>query len=238
MSKNVLVVEDLEDQNKFICNIVEKGGYTPIPAYSGTQGFDMLRKYRRGLGFLTPNISAILLDINMPDMSGLEFLHILRREESWKFFMKHIPVIVLTAHDTEINRDKTTDVEYGMAAKFIVKPFDRQQLLDALHNAIEQKDAETMIEVNRESHYKRFQQEEQSYKDIRHAYLTGVEDNKALDYLRLKMVEAQRDLEEAQLARKASEQTLKHLRDKVQIATSEYDSLSKKVGATGEQTAT
>lgn len=49
-SVNILVIEDDEDINRLLCNIISKSGYTPKPAYSGTeamiyfesQKFDMI----------------------------------------------------------------------------------------------------------------------------------------------------------------------------------------------------
>jgi len=82
-------------------------------AYLGTEQFDLPK--------------LILLDMNMPGMSGLEILRKLKRDESYK----SIPVIVLTSSRYE--RDIVDSYTAG-ASSYIVKPLDYQKLNEALAN--------------------------------------------------------------------------------------------------------
>lgn len=59
----------------------------------------------------------ILLDINMPRMSGLEFLRWLRQDETWNL----TPVVVLTTSNAD--RDKVEAYKAGVAG-YIVKPIE------------------------------------------------------------------------------------------------------------------
>jgi len=195
--KLVLVIEDNKKQNELICNIVERAGFQHVAAYDGIEGFDQLRKYRRGFGFLTNKIDCILLDLNMEKMTGLEFLELLRREESWHVFRRHIPVVVITAHDLDINREKASNPFLGMACEFIVKPFDEAQLKDIMIRIIEYKEVETLIEFNRVRRYKPYQIEEESNKNLRHAYFQGEISTDALEYLRRCKKEAEIDFDTA-----------------------------------------
>lgn len=75
----------------------------------GEEGLD----YLRDQSCLNP--SLILLDLNMPIMSGIEFLEIIKKDDR----LKLIPVIIFTTSDEE--RDKIASYRYGVAG-YIVKP--------------------------------------------------------------------------------------------------------------------
>jgi len=75
-----------------------------------------------------PDVSVILLDVNMPGMGGLEFLEALRKQPAFA----HIPVILQTSED------QGEDIQRGLSAgarAYLIKPFTPQQLhrvLDAV----------------------------------------------------------------------------------------------------------
>lgn len=66
----------------------------------------------------------IFLDLNMPDMHGLEFLHFVRRHSAFR----NIPIVVVTNHTDGNIRNQA--LEAG-ANQFINKPFTPEQLLSA-----------------------------------------------------------------------------------------------------------
>jgi len=67
----------------------------------------------------------ILLDLNMPKMAGLEFLKIVKHDET----LKRIPVIVLTTSTDE--QDKIESFNLGVAG-YMVKPVDYQQFVEVV----------------------------------------------------------------------------------------------------------
>ena len=67
----------------------------------------------------TENFDAVILDIGLPRLSGLELLHNIRRNGS------DVPVLLLTARDTI--QDRINDLDSG-ADDYLVKPFDMQEL--------------------------------------------------------------------------------------------------------------
>lgn len=71
--------------------------------------------------------SCVILDVQMPDMTGLEVLQRLRASSS------DLPVIVITAHDTAHTREAT--LAAGVVA-FLRKPFDDDVFASALAAAI------------------------------------------------------------------------------------------------------
>ena len=65
----------------------------------------------------------LLLDISLPGISGFEVLEQLRRSES----ERHLPVIMLTAHGREVEREKG----FALGADdYVTKPFSTQQLVE------------------------------------------------------------------------------------------------------------
>ena len=69
-------------------------------------------------------VALIILDLNMPDMHGVDVLKFLRRHQGWS----DVPVVVLTTRGDEASRD--TAMEAG-ATEYLTKPFAPQVLLEA-----------------------------------------------------------------------------------------------------------
>ncbi len=67
----------------------------------------------------------ILLDLNMPKMNGLEFLSVVKKEDT----LKSIPVIVLTTSHED--QDRIASFNLGVAG-YMLKPVDYQQFIDVV----------------------------------------------------------------------------------------------------------
>ena len=91
--KRVLVVEDNADNMKLITYILEKNDYDTIKAENGTIGIEFALKEK-------PDF--ILLDIQLPDMDGLEVLKELRKSE----MNGAIPVIAITSYAMSGDRER------------------------------------------------------------------------------------------------------------------------------------
>lgn len=72
-----------------------------------------------------PAPRLILLDLNMPRMSGLEFLRIAKGDSKWR----SIPVVVLTTSDQLSDRQQCYDLS---VAGYIVKPMDYSAFVDVV----------------------------------------------------------------------------------------------------------
>jgi len=72
-----------------------------------------------------PRPCAILLDINMPRMNGLDFLAAIKADES----LKRIPVMMLTTSDAEKDVGRSFDLG---AAGYIIKPCDYKEFVEAM----------------------------------------------------------------------------------------------------------
>ena len=90
-----------------------------VPTGDGEAALD----YLRSRGKLRPCV--ILLDLNMPRMSGTEFLKIIKADET----LKTIPVVVMTSSNTE--QDITKSFELG-AAGYMVKSVDYDKFIETI----------------------------------------------------------------------------------------------------------
>ncbi len=84
LDKTVLVVEDNDINMRLFHDVLETRGYTVLQAKDGMEGWRMAREHRPDL---------ILMDIRLPDVSGLEVTKWLKDDET----LKSIPVIAVTA---------------------------------------------------------------------------------------------------------------------------------------------
>ncbi len=109
----VYVIEDDEDINELLVYNLEKEGYQVEPFYSSNPAYEAIKSKK-------PDI--IILDIMLPDMDGLELCKLLKSDKQ----TENIPVIMLTAKSTEI--DKIVGLELG-ADDYITKPFSIRELL-------------------------------------------------------------------------------------------------------------
>ncbi len=113
MTKSVLIIED---EQTLVNNLAEKlraEGYNVSTAMDGEAGWDKARDEKPDL---------IILDIMLPGLDGLSLCRMIRNESS----TQHIPIIMLTARGTEV--DKIVGLESG-ADDYIVKPFGLGELL-------------------------------------------------------------------------------------------------------------
>lgn len=113
--KTILLVED-NDLNRIIARtILTNYGITLIEAFDGAEAIDQLRNGK---------FDAVLMDLQMPVMDGLEATRIIRRE-----IEPNIPIIALTAN--ALKGDDQACLDAGMNA-YIPKPYDERVLIEAL----------------------------------------------------------------------------------------------------------
>jgi CheY-like chemotaxis protein len=114
---NVLLVEDdevdaMNVQRAFKRNQIENPLYI---AHNGLDALAMLRGNDPASPAIPGNRRLVLLDINMPQMNGLEFLQELRQDET----LKSIPVVMLTTSDADQDRLEAYRLN---VAGYIIKP--------------------------------------------------------------------------------------------------------------------
>lgn len=127
--KPVLIIDDEKEICDSISMILEYEGYAVDSTTSATEG---LKK------FSEQDFSAVLLDIQMPEMNGFEVL------KKIKEIKPSASVIIISAHGSVENAVKATRLG---AFDFLEKPIDRDKLLISVRNATEQA---TLKEENEE----------------------------------------------------------------------------------------
>jgi two-component system cell cycle response regulator DivK len=112
-SKKVLIVEDNELNLKLLNDILEYHGYTVFTTRLGEPVLELARQYRPDL---------ILMDIQLPDISGMEATRRLKADEQ----MRSIPVIAVTAF--AMSGDEAKIRAIGCDA-YVAKPFNVAEFL-------------------------------------------------------------------------------------------------------------
>ncbi len=96
------------------------------PLYVARTGLDALGMLRgEGVHKINPPPALILLDLNLPKMSGIEFLHELRADPE----LRSLPVIVLTSSNEP--RDRAAAFKYDVE-DYIVKPHSFEEFAKAM----------------------------------------------------------------------------------------------------------
>jgi len=125
--KRILIVDDERDIVKVLVIRLQSSGYEVISAFDGAQGVFMAHKEKPDL---------IILDIRMPAGDGFSVAERLKRSShTWT-----IPIIFLTGSpETEA---EGRAMELG-ARFFIKKPYDPEELLDAVKRALEEEPSDS-----------------------------------------------------------------------------------------------
>ncbi len=120
MAKTVMIVDDSASLRQVV-NIALKGaGYDVVEACDGRDALNKLDGRR---------IHLVISDVNMPNLDGIGFLKQLKANPSYKF----TPVIMLT---TEAGEGKKQEGQLAGARAWVVKPFQPQQMLDAVSKLV------------------------------------------------------------------------------------------------------
>ena len=128
----ILIIEDEVNLNKILCDYLQHNGFTPFPAHTGQQGLNLWQEVRPAL---------ILLDLNLPDMDGLDLARMIRKSS-------RTPIIMVTARQEEL--DRLIGLELG-ADDYISKPFSPREVVArvkaVLRRCVSQPLTETIIQL-------------------------------------------------------------------------------------------
>jgi DNA-binding response OmpR family regulator len=120
--KKILIVDDERDIVKGLMIRLQGAGYDVVTAFDGAQGVFMAHKEKPDL---------ILLDIRMPAGNGFSVAQRLKRS----IHTFTIPVIFLTGSPEKNAEEKAM----ALGARFYIKkPYDPEELLDAIKRALEE----------------------------------------------------------------------------------------------------
>jgi two-component system sensor histidine kinase/response regulator len=114
----VLLAEDNPVNRRFVTVMLEKDGHVVEAVDNGRLAVDAVR---------SGTFDAVLMDVQMPEMDGIEATGIIRMDERTNG--RHLPIIALTAHASQ--RDRQGCLDSGMDA-YLTKPLRSEALLNLL----------------------------------------------------------------------------------------------------------
>ena len=118
--KTIVIVEDEPDTAEMFAEMMRLSGYQVIKSYGGEAAVELISKEKP---------DAVVLDVMMPDLSGLDVLRILRKDLA----MSSIPVIVVSA------KSLTSEIKQGLeagASVYLTKPVAFMDLKAAVENSL------------------------------------------------------------------------------------------------------
>ena len=121
MPKKVLIVEDNELNMKLFRDLLEAHGYQTIESRDGVEALKVARDERPDL---------ILMDIQLPEVSGLEVAKWIKEDES----LKSIPIIAVTAFAMKGDEEK---IREGGCEGYLAKPISLPSFLETVERHLQ-----------------------------------------------------------------------------------------------------
>ncbi len=120
MSKTILIVEDNELNMKLFHDLLEAHGYNTVQTGDGMEVLRLAREHH-------PNL--ILMDIQLPEVSGLEVTRWIKEDEE----LKSIPVIAVTAFAMKGDEEK---IREGGCEAYIAKPISVSSFIGVIEKVL------------------------------------------------------------------------------------------------------
>jgi two-component system, NtrC family, response regulator AtoC len=117
-ARSVLIVEDEANMRRVLSALLERDGFRTFEAPDGGAALELLKR---------EPVDAILTDLRMPKMNGLELLEAVRRAHP------EIPVVMLTAHGTV---GSAVEALKQGAFDYLTKPFDPDEIRQVMEKAV------------------------------------------------------------------------------------------------------
>jgi len=119
--KKVVIVEDEPDTAEMFAEMMRLSGYQVFKCYGGASAMELIEEHEP---------DAVVLDVMMPDLSGLDVLRKMRQNPK----MVDIPVVVASA------KSLPSDIQAGLdagASAYLTKPVTYQEFSQAVQNTID-----------------------------------------------------------------------------------------------------
>ena len=119
-NQKILVIDDSKVIRMRVKDMLPEGNFEIIEAKDGLEGFNLIR---------TENPNLIMLDFLLPKMSGWEVYQAIQKEKR----LRNIPLVLMSGRKEEVTDKLPEPFEYFA---FVEKPFDSEQLVDAIREAM------------------------------------------------------------------------------------------------------
>jgi DNA-binding response OmpR family regulator len=133
VTERILIVEDEANIASFVAMYLQKAGYAVERSSTGADGVEKAKRISPAL---------IVLDLNLPDMDGLEVCRSLRADSQ-------VPILMLTARDDDV--DKIVGLEVG-ADDYMTKPFNPRELVARIRSILRRATAPPPKSKGRKEH--------------------------------------------------------------------------------------
>src|SRR5918998_5070006 len=120
MAKTVMIVEDNELNMKLFNDLLRANGYSTMPMRNGYDALDALKEHRPDL---------IIMDIQLPEISGLEVTRIIKQDEN----LRDIPVIAVTAFAMKGDEER---IRQGGCEGYLSKPISVASFMQAVKSYV------------------------------------------------------------------------------------------------------
>ncbi len=135
MSLKILIIEDEPDIRKNLEYNLSREGYSVLAAASIAEAEQLI---------YSNNLSLVLLDLMLPDGSGLELCKKMKSDPD----VQNLPIIILTAKDDEV--DKVVGFEIG-ADDYVTKPFSVRELILRIKAVLKRgENKKDIVEIDRQ----------------------------------------------------------------------------------------
>lgn len=118
-AKTILIIDDSNTSVLLMDYALKHAGYNTMPTYSVKEALSRMKGKDPDL---------IILDLSMPEVSGFDFLNIIKKQKK-----KHIPVVVISAFDSLASVKKSKEMG---AAEFFAKPVKLDQIINRIGELI------------------------------------------------------------------------------------------------------
>jgi two-component system, chemotaxis family, chemotaxis protein CheY len=117
----ILVVEDSASMRSYVTTIIE--GDADLEIVEASTGFEALKTLPHH------KFDAIVTDINMPDINGLELVSFLKNHPVYKA----IPILIISTESADADRQRAAALG---AEEYVCKPFDASELMEKLRRIL------------------------------------------------------------------------------------------------------
>ena len=119
-NNKILVIDDSKVIRMRVKDMLPEGNFEVIEAKDGLEGFRLIRE---------ENPNLIMLDFLLPKMSGWEVYQEIQKQQR----LRSIPLVLMSGRKEEVTDKLNEPFEFFA---FVEKPFDREQLVDAIREAM------------------------------------------------------------------------------------------------------
>ena len=120
----ILVIDDDREMVEFLTLLLEDNGYATVSAADGQEGLDKIR---------SENPDLVLLDITMPEKSGVRFYREVRDDPA----LAAIPIVMVTGVAIDFKQFIHSRRQVPPADGYLPKPVDRRELLETVARLLE-----------------------------------------------------------------------------------------------------